>query len=691
MSKLHLSSARPISGLLAITSIALLSPGVYAQQGGATPGIPDITVSSSAGDAVIYEPFDYPVGGLNGQSGKSEKGFDGSWKANQETRLQEGSLNYSTLPTLGASIGSLAEGNRFGGSRVVSASALSANGLLNDGATLWFSAVMGMDEGGNVTNSILSLALSNNQFDGGKYAYWIADDGGQLGEGVGVTLGRVTDAKGRVYNGRAAAAHYQDISRGKGTSGVVYGKLIDDNPSFGSGEYRLIVGKITWGAGARDTIEIFHPAEDMALPGSPTSTLTVDVDQTTFDTITFARGDKVLLDEIRFGPTYRSVIGMPSTDSDTATSLKTQTGVASSGPSSLVVGEQIDLSSQNGVSADFNLSVNDNYAGYQGKGENADEEPVNTDATFNGPIVAYRFWNNPAKSSIGTFAQRGGIIGDVSTTDTIFTNGVYARIWESTDPNGNAFDTKPDFTAIVGDINNDLTGSVDISGLTSGSIYFIYGAYRNRPTLSLTMTGSVSTSDLSIDELHNGDSANNSEYYISRADFTNTDGYTTISYRFGGAGKGEANLRWSGVVVTELSATADYVTWISGYSDLGSLTALNDDADKDGILNGVENFFGTDPTKISGGLQAGASDLDPGTCNFTHPQSGRSASDLKATYRWSLDGTTYMNDGESFDGTTVTFSTQLNTPVIGTTTVTGNITGTPRDKLFVDVQVTQMP
>jgi hypothetical protein len=53
---------------------------------------------------------------------------------------------------------------------------------------------------------------------------------------------------------------------------------------------------------------LYRPDADLNL-GPVISTLTVSVDQTTYDTITWCRGDEVVMDEIRFGPSYSSVLG----------------------------------------------------------------------------------------------------------------------------------------------------------------------------------------------------------------------------------------------------------------------------------------------------------------------------------------------------------------------------------------------
>lgn len=126
-------------------------------------------------------------------------------------------------------------------------------------------------------------------------------------------------------------------------------------------------------------------------------------------------------------------------------------------------------------------------------------------------------------------------------------------------------------------------------------------------------------------------------------------------------------------------------SWISGYS-VGGLTALNDDFDKDGIPNGLENYFGTNPGTFSQGIEVDVVDRDNNTITFTHPINDNPASDLTAAYLWTPDLTNYYASGATSNGTTVTFV--QGTPSGGMVTVTATITG-PSDKIFVAVQVTQ--
>jgi hypothetical protein len=128
-------------------------------------------------------------------------------------------------------------------------------------------------------------------------------------------------------------------------------------------------------------------------------------------------------------------------------------------------------------------------------------------------------------------------------------------------------------------------------------------------------------------------------------------------------------------------------TWISN-PDFGiapGQRGLDDDADRDGIDNGLENYFGTHPGEFSRGLVAGLKNGN--TFTFTHPIGAATASDLNATYRWSKDLSTFTPSAVALQGTTVTFTP--GTPAGGFVTVTATVTGTSLAKLFVDVEVTR--
>ncbi|QTN32616.1 hypothetical protein HZ994_09815 [Akkermansiaceae bacterium] len=246
------------------------------------------------GNALVYEPFDYVIGGLNLRSGDSEVGLDGAWNANSLTPVTAGSLSFGALPVGGGKLSAFsAAQNRFGGSRPIRASALAENGFLNDGATVWFSFLAGLEEGTNRTNTRLAVALAAGPFGTGNADFFIT---GGTGVGVSISAGIPRAASFPAGSGSPVTAS-------------------NNSPQSQVGQHGLIVGKITWGAtaGAADTIQLYAPGTDLALPATPISTLSTTVDQSTFDTLTFRRGDKPILDEIRFGASYDDVIGAGNT------------------------------------------------------------------------------------------------------------------------------------------------------------------------------------------------------------------------------------------------------------------------------------------------------------------------------------------------------------------------------------------
>jgi hypothetical protein len=138
------------------------------------------------------------------------------------------------------------------------------------------------------------------------------------------------------------------------------------------------------------------------------------------------------------------------------------------------------------------------------------------------------------------------------------------------------------------------------------------------------------------------------------------------------------------VDLTGLSGPADdFASWIFGHPGVGSLTGFNDDPDGDGLKNGLENVFDTDPGVSNQGIVQVSKSGN--TVTFQHPNTAP-ASDVSAVYVWSTDLITYQDDGAGSGGTTVNFSMTPNLPVAGTSTVTATITGTVPGNLFVAVK-----
>ena len=139
--------------------------------------------------------------------------------------------------------------------------------------------------------------------------------------------------------------------------------------------------------------------------------------------------------------------------------------------------------------------------------------------------------------------------------------------------------------------------------------------------------------------------------------------------------------------LTGLSGPANtYTSWIGTYPGVGTLTGFNDDADGDGIDNGLENFFGTDPSISNQGITQVAKSGN--TVTFQHPASATPASDVTPAYVWSTDLATFQADGATVGDTTVAFTTST---VSGTTTVTATITGTVPAKLFTALKAVKAP
>ncbi len=266
----------------------------------ATLGLLWVLGGSLQASPVIYEPFDYDtipdvIEDLSGQNGGV--GFSGPWSSTKrDGRILEENNTWGFLPVTG---GRAASYMRSAPHRSLDSSLADA-GLLENGATLWFSYVEDI-LGQNMTNLEFKFALTTDSFEGD---YYNRHDLRNNGWGIGVSSSQ-THIRG---------AYWLDDGDGDGfgertESGIVM--QLDSNANFRA----LFVGKIEWGATDTDAekLTLYAPGQDLAL-GDPILSAweTPPLDQSQFDTLAIQWKDsEVTIDEIRFAATYDDVLGNP--------------------------------------------------------------------------------------------------------------------------------------------------------------------------------------------------------------------------------------------------------------------------------------------------------------------------------------------------------------------------------------------
>ena len=145
-----------------------------------------------------------------------------------------------------------------------------------------------------------------------------------------------------------------------------------------------------------------------------------------------------------------------------------------------------------------------------------------------------------------------------------------------------------------------------------------------------------------------------------------------------------------GEVMVALTAPPlnSFASWMTDYPAVGGLTGVNDDYDKDGLVNMVENILGGDPSVSGTGLSFVSGTASSVT--LRHSRSLYPASDLTASYEWSANLGTWYPEGAG-GGLTVS----ITDPVVTTpgtpnevVEVTASVTSGTATKLFVRLKVT---
>jgi autotransporter-associated beta strand protein len=250
------------------------------------------SVLEASAAAAVYEPFAQNAGSISGKAGGT--GLN-NWAVagTVSTVATTPTLSYGQLPFRAGQV-SVPSGGDVS-AYVTTTTALFSAGLLNDGATLWFSFLYRKTSGGG-SNERSGFAFGTDRL--GLISTFGAS---MLNSGNG--LGMYSRDKGiqpSVWVGGGSG------TQGAGTSFANYGDTV------------LVVGRIVWGATSGDveTITLWTPnlasLPDAAGLGAGWSQTMTGVDQTAFDTISMHQRDSAgeqTYDELRFGATYNDVIG----------------------------------------------------------------------------------------------------------------------------------------------------------------------------------------------------------------------------------------------------------------------------------------------------------------------------------------------------------------------------------------------
>ena len=182
-------------------------------------------------------------------------------------------------------------------------------------------------------------------------------------------------------------------------------------------------------------------------------------------------------------------------------------------------------------------------------------------------------------------------------------------------------------------------------------------------SVTLTASGGTAAGDPAGTYTITPSAATGGTFSASNYDFNYTDGTLTVT-------------------------GSTFADWLEFY-DVGTLTALTDDADHDGLPNGIENILGTSPGESSQGLtQVSATGS---VLVFRHTRSNTPASDLTASYEWSADLADWHPSATTDEGITVTIATAMindtAAPLNDLVEATATVSGAPDQKIFVRLKV----
>ena len=250
---------------------------------------------SSTYAAIVEESFDYSTGNITSGTLSGGTGFSGAWITDDSgsgVPAIDSGLSMTGVTSIGNSVDRSSTGGWSTLSRGISGSSQTA---LQANTSMWFSTIINFKDNNNTRAGFMfgTDALDTDAFPN------MSDSSGS---GFGFRFGTSDGSR----------TNYEKIYAMGASGGTTTLSTSSYDTGSTAGNY-FIVGQID-SSTATDVLNLYVFAEGDAITiaGAPDATLSLALDTTTFDTVSWNDNQNHGIDEIRLGTDFASVIPEPS-------------------------------------------------------------------------------------------------------------------------------------------------------------------------------------------------------------------------------------------------------------------------------------------------------------------------------------------------------------------------------------------